>query len=102
MKNRKQLPSFGYIDNVQFDVGKILSHLKSNDLLNFDNYNDIKVSSNSKHKDFVISNNLVNLYISHSELLHLYNFLVISFFHIHGLILIQKNLKIGLIWLVLC
>jgi hypothetical protein len=56
MKNRKQLPRFGYLKNISIDVDAILSFLKEKNMLDFDEYNDIKVSSNSKHKNFVIAN----------------------------------------------
>lgn len=56
MKNRKQLPRFGYLKNINVDVASIVSYLKDKNLLDFSNYNDIKVSANSKHKNFVIAN----------------------------------------------
>lgn len=56
MKTRKQLPRFGYLKDYFVNVDKIVSHLKEKNLLNWHVYNDIKVSANSKHKDFVISN----------------------------------------------
>jgi len=56
MKTRKQLPRFGYLTNIHIDVERILSHLREKRLLDWNVYNDIKVSANSKHKDFVISN----------------------------------------------
>lgn len=52
-KTRKELPNFGYIANVKFPIEEILKLCESLDLLNFDNYNDIKVSSNSKQSLFV-------------------------------------------------
>lgn len=56
MKTRKQLPRFGYLSGYNIDVAKVLDQLKDDGLLNWDRYTDIKVSSNSKHKDFVIAN----------------------------------------------
>jgi len=56
MKSRKQLPRFGYLKNIEVDVDAVLSYLKDKNLLDFNNYNDIKVSANSKHKNFVIAN----------------------------------------------
>lgn len=56
MKTRKDLPRLGYLKEPTVDVGAIISHLRDNDLLNPEFYNDIKVSANSKHKDFVIAN----------------------------------------------
>lgn len=56
MKTRKDLPRFGYLSEPTVDVNEILNHLKENQLLDWEKYNDIKVSANSKHKDFVIAN----------------------------------------------
>lgn len=56
MKNRKQLPRFGYLENVRIDINLLMDHLKATNLLDYTTYNDIKVSSNSKHRDFVIAN----------------------------------------------
>lgn len=53
MKNRKQLPRFGFIKNTNISVADVLSHLASNGLLDWDKYNDIKVSNNGVHTDFV-------------------------------------------------
>lgn len=53
MKTRKELPNFGYIANVSFPIEEILKLCAELDLLNFENYNDIKVSSNSKQSLFV-------------------------------------------------
>jgi hypothetical protein len=56
MKSRKELPRFGYLAGFTVDVAKVLDQLKTDGLLNWDRYTDIKVSSNSKHKDFVVAN----------------------------------------------
>lgn len=56
MKNRKELPRFGYLKDYKVDVNGIVNHLRQKNLLDWNLYNDIKVSANSKHKDFVISN----------------------------------------------
>lgn len=56
MKNRKELPRFGYLSNLTVDIDKVLAQLKTDGLLNWDLYTDIKVSANSKHKNFVIAN----------------------------------------------
>lgn len=56
LKNRKQLPCFGYLDNMHIDMNALLAHMKDNNLLDFTAYADIKVSANSKMKEFVIAN----------------------------------------------
>lgn len=56
MKNRKELPRFGYLKNYNVNVDRIVSHLREKNLLDWNVYNDIKVSANSKHRDFVVSN----------------------------------------------
>lgn len=56
MKTRKELPCFGYIEGLSVDISRLYRHLVDNKLLDWDIYNDIKVSANSKHKDFVIAN----------------------------------------------
>jgi len=56
MKNRKQLPNFGYLKNFSVDSSSIVAHLQEKNLLDYSKYTDIKVSANSKHKNFVIAN----------------------------------------------
>jgi hypothetical protein len=57
MKNRKELPRLGYLENLpKINIEKLCNELNRSNLLNYDLYTDIKVSANSKHKDFVISN----------------------------------------------
>jgi hypothetical protein len=56
MKNRKELPRIGYLENISVDLNNLIPYLERNGLLNYDLYTDIKVSANSKHKDFVIAN----------------------------------------------
>jgi hypothetical protein len=56
MKNRKELPRFGYLSNLNIDVDKVLTQLKESGLLDWGKYNDIKVSADSKHKNFVVAN----------------------------------------------
>lgn len=56
MKNRKQLPNFGYLKNLSVDVPLVVTHLQEKNLLDYSKYTDIKVSANSKHKNFVIAN----------------------------------------------
>lgn len=56
LSNRKELPNFGFLTQFKFDIQRLKNELNAEGLLNFDNYNDIKVSSNSKMRQFVISN----------------------------------------------
>lgn len=56
MKTRKNLPRFGFLQGYKIDVQSIIQHLKEEGLLDWNRYNDIKVSANSAHKDFVVSN----------------------------------------------
>jgi hypothetical protein len=56
MKNRKQLPCFGYLNDKRIDIDQVLTHLESQGLLNWDRYSDIKYSANSKHQAFVVAN----------------------------------------------
>jgi len=56
MLTRKQLPQFGYLNNIHIDIDELVQYCKANRLLNESLYDDIKVSSNSTYKDFVIAN----------------------------------------------
>jgi Aspartyl/Asparaginyl beta-hydroxylase len=56
MKNRKQLPCFGYLDNFTIDMPALIEHLKTNGLLEFDNYNDINLKNQSTMRDFIVAN----------------------------------------------
>lgn len=55
-KNRKQLPNFGYLRTKSVNVDAIIEHMSKSNLLDSKLYNDIKVSANSRHRDFVIAN----------------------------------------------
>lgn len=55
-KNRKQLPNFGYLQTKSVNIDAIINHMNKSKLLDPTLYNDIKVSANSKHRDFVIAN----------------------------------------------
>ena len=56
MLNRKVLPGFGYIKDFKVDTEKLVKHCQAEGLFNFNLYNDIKVSSNSKMSSFVKEN----------------------------------------------
>ena len=56
MKNRKQLPCFGYLASHSVNIKEVLQHLQNHDLLNWERYTDIKYSANSRHQAFVVAN----------------------------------------------
>jgi hypothetical protein len=56
MKNRKQLPCFGYLENFTIDMPALITHLQTNGLLDFDRYNDINLQAQSTMRDFVLAN----------------------------------------------
>lgn len=56
MLTRKQLPQFGYIKGMLIDTKALVDYCKENNLLDGTLYDDIKVSSNSTYKNFVVAN----------------------------------------------
>ena len=57
MLNRKQLPLIARLNSKYFfAVTKVTEHLQKNNLLDYEIYNDIKYSSDSKHSQFVLAN----------------------------------------------
>lgn len=52
-KTRRELPCYGYIEGIQFDVPKILQYLKDNNLLEFKQYNDIHLSNGGNFEGYV-------------------------------------------------
>lgn len=56
MKTRKDLPNFGYLNNINLDIEEVINHMKLNNMMDYSNYNDIKVSSNSDMNSFVVAN----------------------------------------------
>jgi hypothetical protein len=54
--SRKDLPSFGYLEHLHFDITELIQFCRSEGFFDFDHYSDIQVSSNSKMKEFVLSN----------------------------------------------
>lgn len=56
MKTRKELPCFGYIDNLNVDMTALLKHLEDHGLLDFDRYNDINLNAQSSMRDFIVAN----------------------------------------------
>ncbi len=56
MKNRKQLPCFGYLDNRDVDIQELVQYLQDHSMLDWGRYTDIKYSANSRHQAFVVAN----------------------------------------------
>jgi len=56
MKNRKQLPAFGYLNNYIINLTYLKEYLNSKGLLDFENYNHIQLDYATKFKGFVIAN----------------------------------------------
>lgn len=55
-KTRKQLPAFGKLPHLHFDIARLQQHCKDEKLFDYNRYNDIKVSSNSAQVPFVKAN----------------------------------------------
>ena len=63
MKNRKQLPCFGYLKDRQVDIVALTTYLLDNGLLEVDRYNDIRASANTTMKNYIsISEHTYNHY----------------------------------------
>lgn len=56
MKNRKQLPAFGVLQNFKIDLDRLKLYLDQNGLLEFSNYDHIKLDKATSFKGFVIAN----------------------------------------------
>jgi hypothetical protein len=56
MKTRKQLPAFGYLNNFQIDTPQLINHLENNNLLDWDHYVDVKVSTDGAFTPFIKAN----------------------------------------------
>jgi hypothetical protein len=56
IKNRKQLPCFGYLNNITIDIPELIAYLQDQNLLDYQRYTDIKYSAGSKHQAFVVAN----------------------------------------------
>ena len=56
MKNRKQLPAFGYLRDFQIDIARLTTHLEENNLLNWRNYIDVKASTDGAFTPFIKAN----------------------------------------------
>lgn len=53
MKNRKQLPCFGYLKDYQVDMNALINYLKNNGILDIERYNDIRASADSDMKTYI-------------------------------------------------
>jgi hypothetical protein len=53
MKNRKQLPCFGYLRDLHVDIVALTNYLKDNGLLETERYNDIRFSADSDMKTYI-------------------------------------------------
>lgn len=56
MKNRKQLPCFGYLSNREVNIQNLIQYLQDHNMLDWNRYTDIKYSANSRHQAFVVAN----------------------------------------------
>ena len=56
MKNRKQLPCFGYLENRAVDIQNLIAYLDEQGMLDWNRYTDIKYSAKSRHQSFVVAN----------------------------------------------
>jgi hypothetical protein len=59
MKNRKQLPPFGYLSNTSIDVRTLIEYLGGEGLLDFDNYNHIQLDKSDLFEGFVKASNQI-------------------------------------------
>jgi hypothetical protein len=58
MKNRKQLPEFGYLSNIKVDIPRLVTHCEKEGLLDPNRYVDIQVSANSATRDLTVANHV--------------------------------------------
>lgn len=56
MLNRKQLPAFGVLQSLRFDIEKIRSYCEQKGFLDTTKYNDVKASANSDIKQILEAN----------------------------------------------
>jgi hypothetical protein len=56
MKKRKQLPAFGYLTNMNVDINRLVHHLDINGLLDWDQYLDVKASTDGAFTGFIKAN----------------------------------------------
>lgn len=56
MKKRKQLPAFGYLSNLTVDIDALRQYLQLNGLLDFDQYLDVKASTDGAFTSFIKAN----------------------------------------------
>lgn len=56
MKTRKQLPAFGYLNHMKVNIDQLVQYLDANRLLDWDQYIDVKVSTDGAFTDFIKAN----------------------------------------------
>lgn len=56
MKNRKQLPPYGYLSNIQLNIAVLKQYLSDVGLLNWDNYDHIQLDRATDFRGFVVAN----------------------------------------------
>jgi hypothetical protein len=56
MKNRKQLPCFGYLKDHVVDIASLASYLDDHSILDIQQYNDIRLSADSDMKTYISIN----------------------------------------------
>ena len=59
MKTRKQLPCYGILKHIQIDMSALYQHLNDNNLLNFNEYNDIRYSQAEKFQGYIAAGSTV-------------------------------------------
>ena len=60
MKTRKQLPAFGYLDNIHIDIDLLVSHLLENNLMDWNSYNCCRYSTAvDSYKGFMAANHTI-------------------------------------------
>ena len=60
MKTRKQLPAFGYLENIQIDINSLINHLLTNDLMDWDSYNCCRYSTAvDSYRGFMAANHTI-------------------------------------------
>jgi hypothetical protein len=55
MLNRKQLPNFGVLSHLKFDINEINEHCRINNLLNVENYVDININTTKSHSKLLLA-----------------------------------------------
>ena len=60
MKTRKQLPAFGYLENIHIDIDSLINHLLTNDLMDWNSYNCCRYSTAvDSYRGFMAANHTI-------------------------------------------